>query len=131
MPLLSCRSSCFFHVIFAKIFHMSKNIEAGEIVVLVTVPNEDMAATIAKALVEARLAACANLIKGIRSIYTWQGKVEDEQEVLMIIKTQMKLFDGLKAKVKEIHSYEVPEIIALPIAAGSEDYLNWLRRSTA
>ncbi|MBI4849819.1 MAG: divalent-cation tolerance protein CutA [Nitrospirae bacterium] len=110
---------------------MSKNIEAGEIVVLVTVPNEDMAATIAKALVEARLAACANLIKGIRSIYTWQGKVEDEQEVLMIIKTQMKLFDGLKAKVKEIHSYEVPEIIALPIAAGSEDYLNWLRRSTA
>ncbi|MBI5055313.1 MAG: divalent-cation tolerance protein CutA [Nitrospirae bacterium] len=109
---------------------MSKNIETGEIVVLVTVPNEDMAAAIAKALVEARLAACANIIRSIRSIYTWQGKVEDDQEALMIIKTKMKLFDGLKAKVKEMHSYEVPEIIALPIAAGSEDYLNWLRRST-
>jgi periplasmic divalent cation tolerance protein len=101
-----------------------------EIAVLITVPDEDMAAAIARALVEGRLAACANIIKGIRSVYTWQGKVQDDQEVLMIVKTRKKLFDRLKSKVKELHSYEVPEIIALPIIAGLEDYLKWLREST-
>jgi len=109
---------------------MKENIQTEEIVVIVTAPSEDLAVTIARALVETRLAACANIIKGIRSIYTWQGKTEDDTEVLMIVKTRRELFDLLKSKVKELHSYEVPEIIALPIIAGSDDYLKWLREST-
>jgi periplasmic divalent cation tolerance protein len=101
-----------------------------EIVVFITASNEDEAARIAKALVEARLAGCVNIIKNIRSIYIWQGKVEDESEVLMIVKTQKPFFDLLMKKVKELHSYTVPEIIALPIVEGSEDYLKWLREVT-
>jgi periplasmic divalent cation tolerance protein len=97
-----------------------------EIVVFITASNEDQAARIAKALVEAKLAGCVNIIKNIRSIYSWEGKIEDEPEVLMIVKTRKPLFDDLIKKVKELHSYTVPEIIALPIVEGSEDYLKWL-----
>jgi periplasmic divalent cation tolerance protein len=101
-----------------------------EIVVFITASDEDEAAKIAKALVANRLAGCVNIIKDIRSIYSWQGKIEDEKEVLMIVKTQKTLFDTLMKKVKELHSYTVPEIIALPIIAGSEDYLKWLKEVT-
>ncbi|MCL4456575.1 MAG: divalent-cation tolerance protein CutA [Nitrospirae bacterium] len=99
------------------------------IVVYITAPNEDEAAKIAKTLVEQRLAACVNIVRGIRSIYTWQGKIEDDAEVLMIAKTQLHLFESLKNRVKELHSYTVPEIIASPIIDGSEDYLNWLKEA--
>lgn len=102
----------------------------NEIVVLVTVPNEDEAARIAQALVKEKLAACANIITNIRSIYRWEGKIEDAPEVLMVVKTQTRCFNALSAKVRELHSYTVPEIIALPITDGSEDYLTWLREST-
>lgn len=101
-----------------------------EIVVFITSSDENEAARIAKTLVESRLAGCVNIVKNIRSIYSWQGKVEDEQEVLMVLKTQRNLFDPLVKKVKELHSYTVPEIIALPIIEGSEDYLKWLREVT-
>jgi len=101
-----------------------------EIVVFITASSEDEAARIAKALVEAKLAGCVNIIKNVRSIYSWQGKVEDETEVLMIVKTQKSLFDSLMKKVKELHSYTVPEIIAMPIVKGSEDYLKWVREVT-
>ncbi len=101
-----------------------------EIIVFITAPNEDEAAGIARSLVEARLAACVNIVKNIRSIYAWQGNIEDASETLMIAKTQNTLFDALSAKVRELHSYDVPEIIALPIVDGSEDYLKWLREST-
>ncbi len=74
-----------------------------EIVVFITASNEDEAAKIAKALVEAKLAGCVNIIKNIRSIYSWQGKIEDETEVLMIVKTRKPLFDALIKKVKELH----------------------------
>jgi periplasmic divalent cation tolerance protein len=97
------------------------------IVVYITSPNEDEAAKIAKTIVEERLAGCVNIVKGIRSIYSWQGKIEDDTEVLMIVKTHRHLFETLKRRVKELHSYTVPEIIALPIIEGSEDYLNWLK----
>ncbi len=102
----------------------------GEIVVLITASDEDEAERIARALVEARLAGCVNIIKDIRSIYSWQGKIEDEKEVLMVAKTQKSLLDPLMGKVKELHSYTVPEIIALPIIQGSEDYLKWLKEVT-
>ena len=102
----------------------------NEIVVFITASDEDAAANIARSLVEAKLAGCVNIIKNIRSVYRWEETVEDEPEVLMVTKTRKALFDELMKKVKELHSYTVPEIIALPIVAGSEDYLQWLRDVT-
>ena len=100
------------------------------VVALITAPNEEEAAKIAKDIVESRLAACVNIIRGIRSIYQWQGKIEDETEVLMIVKTRQELFRDLEKRVKEIHSYTVPEIIAFPILDGSAEYLQWLSEET-
>jgi len=100
------------------------------LIVFITASGEDEAAKISRALVEARLAGCVNIIKDIRSIYSWEGKIEDEAEVLMIAKTQKHLFDSLMKKVKTLHSYKVPEIIAMPVIDGSEDYLEWLRQVT-
>jgi periplasmic divalent cation tolerance protein len=102
-----------------------------EIIVFITASNEDEAAKIATALVEARLAGCVNIIKNVRSIYRWQGRIEDEKEVLMIAKTRQKLFQSIVKKVGKLHSYTVPEVIAMPIAGGSVDYLKWLHEATA
>lgn len=109
---------------------MSANSYTKEIVVYITAPSGDEAARIAGALVEAGLSACVNIIDNVRSIYRWQGKIEDDREVLMIAKTRKELFRKLSDKVRELHSYDVPEIIALPLIEGSEDYLDWLRKST-
>jgi periplasmic divalent cation tolerance protein len=99
------------------------------IVVYVTAP-ENEAADLAKALVEERLVACVNIVPGLRSIYWWQGKVEDEAEVLCIMKTRSNLFESLKDRVRELHSYEVAEIIALPILTGNLPYLEWIKENT-
>ncbi len=96
------------------------------IVVSVTCGSEDEALKIANALVEERLAACANLISPIRSIYRWEGKIWDEKEWLLIIKTQSHRFEELEKRVKSLHSYSVPEIISIPIVEGSQPYLKWL-----
>jgi len=101
------------------------------IAVLVTAPNEEEAAGIAKALVAERLAACANIVSNVRSIYRWEGKVQDDPEVLMVIKTRRELFDKLEKRVRELHPYEVPEVIALDITKGSEPYLGWISQSTS
>jgi periplasmic divalent cation tolerance protein len=101
------------------------------LVVYITAPSEEEAAKIARILVEERLAGCVNIVKDIRSIYSWQGKIEDEKEVLMIAKTRMKLFSALTARVKELHSYTVPEVIAIPIVDGSEEYIKWLKEATS
>jgi periplasmic divalent cation tolerance protein len=103
----------------------------GEIVVLMTAPKEEEAAKIAMALVGNRLAGCVNMIGPIRSIYSWQGKIEDDKEVLLIAKTAKRLFKRLVKKVKELHSYTVPEIIAIPIVEGDTDYLKWLKEATS
>jgi len=103
----------------------------SNIVVLITAPSEEEAAKIARALVEERLAACANIVKHIRSVYRWEGKIEDDPEVLMVVKTREALFDALEKRVRELHSYSVPEVIALPIVQGSEAYLKWLEEETA
>jgi len=100
------------------------------IVVLVTCGSEEEALKIANALVEERLAACTNLISPIRSIYRWEGKIWDEKEWLLIIKTQSHRFGELEKKVKSLHSYSVPEIVSLPITEGSPPYLNWLVEMT-
>ncbi len=96
-------------------------------VVFITVPDEEEAARIASTIVEERLAGCVNIVKGIRSIYSWEGKVVDEHEVLMIVKTKRVLFTELEKRVKGLHSYSVPEIISLPIIEGSEGYMEWLK----
>jgi len=100
------------------------------ITVLITAPNEEEAAKISRTVVEESLAACVNIIRSVRSIYRWQGSVEDESEVLMIAKTKRALFDRLKGRIKELHSYEVPEIIGLPVIEGSKQYLDWLSQET-
>ncbi|MCS7163879.1 MAG: divalent-cation tolerance protein CutA [Thermodesulfovibrio sp.] len=99
-------------------------------VVLITVPNEDEAVKISRTLVEEKLAGCINIIKNVRSIYFWKGKIEDEPEVLMVVKTKSELFEELEKRVKSLHSYTVPEIIGLEIKKGSESYLNWLSEVT-
>ena len=99
------------------------------IVVYVTAP-QDEAVDLAKTLVEERLVACVNLVPGLRSIYWWRGKVEDEPEVLCIMKTRSNLFESLRDRVRELHSYEVEEIIALPILAGNLPYLDWIKENT-
>jgi periplasmic divalent cation tolerance protein len=96
------------------------------IVVLMTAGNQENAQAIAHALVEERLAACVNIIREMRSIYRWQGEIEDEAECLMIAKTRSSAFASLEKRVRELHSYEVPEIIALRIDRGSNPYLGWI-----
>ena len=100
------------------------------IIVLVTCGSEEEALKISRSLVEERLAACVNLISPVRSIYRWEGEIWDEKEWLLMIKTQRKRFKEIEAKVKSLHSYSVPEIIALPIIAGSSSYLAWLAEMT-
>jgi periplasmic divalent cation tolerance protein len=96
------------------------------LVVLVTAPSSDEAARIARALVEERLAACGNVVPGLRSIYRWEGKVEDEAEALLLLKTTRERFPVLRDRVLALHPYQVPEVLALPVEAGSERYLAWL-----
>ncbi len=98
-----------------------------KIVVLVTCGSAKEAQHIARTLVEERFAACGNILEApVRSIYRWKGKVESAKEFLLVIKTSSKRFAALLERVKRLHSYDVPEIIALPIAKGSSEYLNWL-----
>jgi periplasmic divalent cation tolerance protein len=100
------------------------------VVVLVTCGSEEEALKISNALVEAHLAACVNLVAPIRSIYRWEGKIWDEKEWLLIIKTQKHRFEELEKKVKSLHSYSLPEMISLPITEGSSSYLQWIKENT-
>jgi periplasmic divalent cation tolerance protein len=100
------------------------------IVIYSTAPDAEKAAEIAKTLVEEHLAACVNIVPGLRSIYRWEGKIADDAEVLCIIKTARDRFDQVAARIKALHPYSVPEVIALPIAKGFEPYLEWVRKST-
>ncbi len=100
----------------------------GKIVVLSACGTEESAAALARALVEQNLAACVNIVPGARSVYRWQGKIEEAGEWLLIIKSRRDLFDRLRDAIVNAHSYEVPEVIALPVVDGSEAYLAWLDR---
>jgi periplasmic divalent cation tolerance protein len=100
------------------------------IVVFITVPDEVVATSLARALVEERLAACVNRVPGVRSTYFWQGKLCEDSELLLVVKTRRSLFEPLRTRVRELHPYTVPEIIALPIALGHEDYLTWIAQVT-
>ena len=100
-------------------------------VVFVTVANREEAEKIADALVGERLAACCNLVPGLLSVYRWKGEIHRDPEILLIAKSRRELFERLRERVIALHSYEVPEIVALPIVAGHEPYLDWIRRETA
>lgn len=86
---------------------------------------------IGRGVVEKKLAACANIVAGVESIYRWKGKVERAREVLVIMKTTAKRLAELEREVKRLHSYEVPEFIVVPVTAGSRDYLNWIEQNAS
>lgn len=100
------------------------------IIVLVTTASEEEATTIGRAVVKQGLAACANILALKKSIFQWEGEIAEEQECLMIVKSRWDLFEELSMAVKRLHSYKVPEIIAIPIAKGSQSYLNWVLENT-
>ena len=103
---------------------------AEEIIVLITAGSGEEAATIARALVDENIAARVNVVPEGRSLFFWEGKTQDAREALLICKSRQPLLENLISRVKSLHSYAVPEVLALPIIAGSRDYLDWLREST-
>jgi len=101
------------------------------VVIYVTVPNKELGKKIASALVKEKLAACVNIIPSINSIYQWKDEICDDEELLLIIKSRKELFPKVEERVKSLHSYDVAEVIALPIVAGAGDYLKWLKDETS
>jgi periplasmic divalent cation tolerance protein len=103
---------------------------ADALEVHVTLPNADVARAIARTLVEERLAACVNVVPGVVSVYSWEGTIHEDSEVLCLIKTSPDRFESLRARVLELHPYELPEVLAFAVDDGSRDYLDWVRRNT-
>ena len=101
----------------------------SEIIILCTVDSSELGEQIAAALVESREAACVNIISGIRSIYRWEGKLCRDAELLLVIKSVTEKFEAVREKIRRMHTYQVPEVIAVPISAGDADYLKWLNES--
>ena len=104
---------------------------SDELIIFVTAPNEDEARRIAETVVNERLAACVNIINGVESIYRWQGEVARDRELLLVIKTTADRYLELERRVKELHSYTTPEVIAFRIERGSASYLDWIHDSTS
>lgn len=100
--------------------------DTGTLVVLVTTGSLEDGQSIARTLVTERLAACANVVPGIRSFFFWEGRVQEEVEALLVIKTRRERYEALQRRILELHPYSVPEILALPVEAGSASYLGWL-----
>jgi len=103
---------------------------SGALVVLITCPDASVGETLARALVEEGLAACVNLVPGLTSLYRWKGKLCRDSEILLVVKTRRRKLAALRRRVQALHPYTVPEIVALPIVAGSPAYLKWLRDMT-
>ena len=101
------------------------------ILALTSCPDEPSAQAIATALVQERLAACVNRISGLRSTYIWDARLQDEAEILLIIKTTAGRLDELQARLKSLHPYELPELLAIAVAGGNERYLDWVRMGVA
>ena len=99
------------------------------IVIFCACPNQDEAGSLARRLVERKLAACVTLLAAARSFYRWQGAIECSEECLLLIKTSRGQFDVLRREIESVHSYEVPEVLALPVIAGAPKYLEWLAAS--
>ena len=105
--------------------------EAAALLVFTNVPNRDVAAQIAEALVGKRLAACVNVLAGCTSIYRWQGEIERSEEIPVLIKTRAVRFPEVEATIRHLHPYELPEIIAVPVTQGLPEYLQWVAEETA
>jgi periplasmic divalent cation tolerance protein len=103
----------------------------GVVVLLSTAPSMDKGAEIARALVGEKLAACVNLVPGVRSIYAWKGELCDEAEVLCVIKTRAERVEALRARLVTLHPYEVPELVVLDVSGGHPPYLSWVGESTS
>ena len=103
----------------------------GNIVILVTAGSSEEAARIADRLLAGRKVACVNIVPGVNSVFRWQGNIESAQESLLVFKTRLSLLDDVVALIKQLHGYDVPEIIALPIIGGNQDYLQWVSEETA
>jgi len=99
------------------------------VIVLITASSHDEAEKIAAALIDEHLAACVNIVPEVRSLFFWEGKTHDAREVLLICKGRLQLVEKLIIRVRELHSYTVPEIIAIPIVAGSREYLDWVEKT--
>jgi len=108
-----------------------EHMENGKVLVLITTGSEEEAERIARALLEEHLIACANMVPGIRSLYRWQGRLNNDQETLLLCKTREALFPRLAERVKALHSYEVPEIISLALRQGWDPYLRWVETETS
>jgi len=104
-------------------------VKGSHAVVLITCGSREEAERIARGLVEAKLAACINIVGGVRSLFWWKGRVEEAEEALMIVKTRLDKLERLVEEVRSRHSYTVPEVVALPIVEGYEEYLKWLDES--
>jgi periplasmic divalent cation tolerance protein len=102
-----------------------------KILVLSNCGSEEEARRVARALVEARVAACVNIVPGIQSVYHWQGAIQEDSEWMLVIKSTRSMFDSLAAELRKIHSYQVPEVLAIPIIAGDQNYLDWMDREIA
>lgn len=100
------------------------------IIILITASSDEEAQKIAKSLVDEHLAACVNIVPRIHSFFFWEGKTQDARETLLICKSRKPLMEKVISRVKSLHSYSVPEVIALPIIAGSSEYLNWVNEGT-
>ena len=99
---------------------------ADHLLVLTTIGSDEEAGRLAQAVIERNLAACANILSLVRSVYRWKDNVEDHIETLVLFKTRADQYEALEAAIREVHSYEVPEIIAIPIERGSKAYLGWI-----
>jgi periplasmic divalent cation tolerance protein len=97
------------------------------LIVLMTAPNREEAVKIVRVLLEEQLIACGNIVDSVSSLFWWEGEIEEEKEVLVIMKSHERLFKKLSERVRELHSYDVPEVLALPIVDGSLSYLEWLK----
>jgi periplasmic divalent cation tolerance protein len=99
-----------------------------KIIVLSTCGSEEEARRVARSLVETRMAACVNILPAVQSIYHWQGAIQEDREWMLIIKSTRRLFEQLCAELRKVHSYEIPEALAIPVIDGHQDYLDWIDR---
>lgn len=101
------------------------------ILVLTTCNSADTARRLADGLLERQLAACVNILPGIESVYSWKGQIEHDREILLLIKSRQSLYPALEKAIQELHDYELPEVIAVPVGAGSDAYLEWIKTVTS
>ncbi|PVX25291.1 MAG: cytochrome C biogenesis protein CcdA [Candidatus Bathyarchaeum sp.] len=124
---------CKLEVVLVYLKYRGSNVFVGELmsynIVIMTAPNKQEAAEIVHTLLEERLIACANILDSVQSFFWWKGKIDEENEAMVVMKSHSSLFEKLSKRVLELHSYDTPEILALPVVNGSQSYLDWMKHS--